>query len=616
MYKGGYSGKILRINLTGLTSSEEPVSLELATGFMGGVGFAFKYLYDELKPGVSALGPENKLIFAVGPLNATGAPCANRMAVASKSPLTGTIACALSGGQFPNELKRAGYDMLIVEGKAEKPTYISINDGNVRFHSAAKFSGIQTTDTQLFIKDELKDQNYRVACIGPAGEKLVPFATINNERRAAGRKGMGAVMGSKNLKAIAIRGNTKPAIANPDLFQQKRKVMLQAMKDSPMLYPTFSHTGTPVVVDVSTGLGILPITNWAGTGQTDMVPSIGVNAQKAFTIDRAFCDDCMVGCSQVKMVDKGPYAGFLSEGPEFETVYSLGSNLGIDYLPAIIAGDRLCDEYGIDTVSAGVVIGFAMELFEKGILTTQDTAGIDLKFGNHRAMIEMLRQIAYKEGLGALLSEGTQKAALILGKDTYKYSISVKGLELPGYDVRGAKAHGLNMATAYNGADHCRGYAWQEIFDIPIPEKVDRFAIRGKGKLTKWNQDVRCATTDCATLCGFILDMGVTGIACQNTADLLTAATGIEFSPENVQQIGERVNNIAKLFNIREGFTRAQDSLPYRLMHEPIKDGASAGQLISQADLDLMLDEYYSARGWDINGIPTPAKLQELGLVQ
>jgi aldehyde:ferredoxin oxidoreductase len=614
MFKGGYAGKILRINLTTLTYSEESVTLELAAKYMGGVGFTFKYLYDELKPGTPALSPENKLIFAVGPLNATGAPCANRMAVASKSPLTGTIACSLSGGQFPNELKRAGYDMLIIEGKAEKPTYISINDGTVHFRNAAKFCGMQTTDTQLFIKDDLKDQNYRVACIGPAGEKLIPFATINNERRAAGRKGMGAVMGSKNLKAIAVRGTGKPAIANPELFQQKRKVMLQAMKDSPMLYPTFSHTGTPVVVDVSTGLGILPIKNWSSTGMADMVPSIGVNAQKAFITDRAFCDDCMVGCSQVKMVKEGPYAGFLSEGPEFETVYSLGSNLGIDYLPAVIAGDRLCDEYGIDTVSAGVVIGFAMELFEKGILTAKDTGGIELKFGNHPAMIEMLRQIAYKEGLGAILSEGTQKAAQKIGKDSYKYAIEIKGLELPGYDVRGAKAHGLNLATAYNGADHCRGYAWQEIFDIPIPEKVDRFAIAGKGRLTKWNQDVRCATTDCATLCGFILDMGVTGIACQNTADLLTAATGMEFSPEDVQQVGERVNNIAKLFNIREGFTRKQDSLPYRLIHEPLKGGASKGQKISQPDLDTMLDEYYSARGWDKNGNPTPAKLQELGL--
>jgi aldehyde:ferredoxin oxidoreductase len=615
MLKGGYAGKILRIDLSTLTYSEEPIPEELATGYLGGVGFAFKYLYDELQPSIQALDRKNKLIFAVGPLNATGVPCSNRMVVASKSPLTGTIAASFSGGRFPNEIKRSGYDMLIVEGKAEKPTYLYVNNGTVLFRSAEKLIGMGTTDTQLFIKDEMKDPSCRIACIGPAGEKLVLFACIVNERRAAGRKGLGAVMGSKNLKAIAIHGTGKPVIAHPELFKEKRKVMLQAMKDSHKLYPDFSHTGTPGVVDLTTGMGILATKNWSATGQVDMVPSIGVNAEKAYIVDRVFCDDCPVGCSQVKMVKEGPYSGFLSEGPEFETVFALGSNLGIDYFPAIIAGDRLCDEYGIDTVSAGVTIGFAMELFERGIITAKDTGGIELKFGNYKAMIEMLRQIAFKEGFGSILSDGTQKVATKLGKDTFKYAVNIKGLELPAYDVRGAKAHGLNLATAYNGADHCRGYAWQEIFDIPIPRKVNRFDTKGKGKLTKWNQDVRCAVADCATLCGFVLDMALTEIACQNTADLLTSATGIQFSAEKVQQVGERINNLARLFNMREGFTRKHDTFPYRLMNEPLKSGASAGQIINQMDLDQMLDEYYAARGWDNNGIPGLAKLKELGLL-
>jgi len=345
-----------------------------------------------------------------------------------------------------------------------------------------------------------------------------------------------------------------------------------------------------------------------------MVPRIGLDAQQAMKIMKVACADCPVGCSQVKMVTDGPYTGFLTEGPEFETTYSLGSAVGVDYFPAIIAGDRLCDEYGLDTISAGVTIGFAMELYERGILTKQDTGGLDLKFGNHEAMIEMLRQMAYREGLGAILCQGTKKAAQIIGKGSEKYAMHIKGLELPAYDVRGAKAHGLNYATAYNGADHNRGYAFQEIFGDPIPEKVDRLAIKGKGKLTKWNQDVRCVTCDCSTLCAFILDMGITKIACQNIADLVTAATGIPFTAEQIQQIGERVNNIARLFNGREGFSRRDDTFPARLMTEPIKEGASAGQLISQADLDAMLDEYYEARGWDKNGDPTAAKLRELGL--
>jgi aldehyde:ferredoxin oxidoreductase len=614
MIKGGYAGRILRIDLSSQTAKEEVVSEELAKKFLGGVGFAFKYLYDEIKPGTPPLAKENKLIFAVGPLTATGAPCTSRMAVAAKSPLTNTIANALSGGQFPAEMKRAGYDMIIVEGKAQKPTYVAIKGGEVSFRRAEKFSGMETTDTQLFIKEELGDLNFRVACIGPAGEKLVPMACIVNERRAAGRKGLGAVMGSKNLKAIAVRGHQRPAIADEANFKKARQAMNKAMRDSEVLYPLFAKDGTPMIIDDMTKMGIYSSKNWSATGEVDLVKEQGRDAQHAMIITKSHCADCPVGCTQVKLVNEGPYAGYLSEGPEFETTYSLGSTVGVGYLPAIIAADRLCDEYGIDTMSAGVTIGFAMELYERGILTKQDTGGLELKFGNHEAVIEMLRQIAYKEGLGAILGEGTKKAAQKIGKGSENYAMQIKGLELPAYDVRGAKAHGLNYATAYNGADHNRGYAFQEIFGIPVPEKVDRLAIQGKGRLTKWNQDVRTVTCDCAPMCAFILDMAVPGIACQNTADLVTAATGISFTADEIQQIGERVNNVARLFNGREGFSRKDDTFPRRLMTEPIKAGASAGQLISQADLDVMLDEYYEARGWDKDGKPTAAKLRELGL--
>ncbi|MBA7697345.1 hypothetical protein ES703_106010 [subsurface metagenome] len=255
-----------------------------------------------------------------------------------------------------------------------------------------------------------------------------------------------------------------------------------------------------------------------------------------------------------------------------------------------------------------------MELYEKGILTRKDTDGIDLKFGNHAAMIEMLRKIAHQEGLGALLGQGTKKAAEKIGKGTGDYAMQIKGLELPAYDVRGAKAHGLNYATSYTGADHNRGYAFQEIFDVPHPEKVDRLAIKGKGRLTKWNQDVRAVTCDCAPMCAFLLDMALPDIACQNTADLVNAASGMSFTAGEIQQIGERLNNIARLFNIGAGFTRKDDTFPKRLMTEPIKAGASKGQLISQKDLDEMLDEYYAVRGWDKDGTPTAAKLKELGL--
>ena len=614
MYRGGYAGKILRVNLSNKTAKEEALPEELVKNYLGGAGFAIKYLYDEVKPGTDALDKANKLIFAVGPLTATGASCASRMAVVAKSPLTNAVGMALSGGQFPAEMKRAGYDMIIIEGKADKPTYITIKDGEVRFRSAEKLSGMETTDTQLVIKDELGDQNYRIACIGPAGEKLGLMACIVNERRAAGRKGLGAVMGSKNLKAIAIRGTKKPAVVDAEAFKKARQTMNKAMKDSDVLYPAFSKSGTPMVVDATSAMGIYPINNWSATGEIDMVKGLGDEAQAKMIVNKTHCSDCPVGCSQIKLVTSGPYAGYMSEGPEYETTYSLGSTLGIDYLPAVIAADRVCDEYGLDTMSAGVVIGFAMELYEKGILTKRDTDGLELKFGNHSILLEMLRKIAYQEGLGNILAEGTKRAAEKIGKGSEAYAMHVKGLELPAYDVRGAKAHGLNYATAYTGADHNRGYAFQEIFDTPVPEKVDRLAIKGKGKLTKWNQDVRSVTCDCAPMCAFLLDMAVPEIACQNTADLVNAAAGTDFTPEEIEKIGERINNIARLFNIGEGFTRKDDTFPKRLMTEAIKKGASKGQLISQADLDVMLDEYYTARGWAKDGTPTAAKLKELGI--
>jgi len=614
MFKGGYTGKILRVDLSSLSAKEEKLPDALVKNYLGGAGFAIKYLYDELKPRTPALDKNNKLIFAVGPLTATGAPCASRMAVVAKSPLTGAVGMALSGGQFPSEMKMAGYDIIIIEGRAEKPIYIAIKDGKVQFRSAAKIAGMMTTDTQLFIKEELRDQNYRIACIGPAGERRVLMACIVNERRAAGRKGLGAVMGSKNLKAIAIRGTKRPAIADAKAFKKARAAMLKNMKDSPVLYPQFSKAGTPMVVDPMTEMGIFSTKNWSATGQISMIKGLGKETQDTMIINRNPCNDCPVGCSQVKMVKTGPYAGYLSEGPEFETTYSLGSTVGVDYLPAVIAADRLCDEYGIDTISAGVSIGWAMELYEKGILTKKDTDGLDLKFGNHAAVIEMLRKITYQEGLGALLGQGTKKAAAKIGKGTSDYAMQIKGLEMPAYDIRGAKAHGLNYATSYTGADHNRGYAFQEIFDIPIPEKVDRNAIKGKGRLTKWNQDTRAVTCDCATMCAFLLDMAVPAVACQNTADLINAAAGTNFTSAEIEKIGERLNNIARLFNIAEGFTRKDDTFPKRILTESIKAGASKGQLISQKDLDEMLDEYYMERGWDKNGKPTPAKLKELGI--
>jgi aldehyde:ferredoxin oxidoreductase len=615
MYSGGYTGKILRINLNDKTSKEEELPLETAKNFIGGAGLGIKYLFDEVKPKTDPLGPDNKLIFAPGPFTGTNIPCASRMAVTGKSPQTGAVGMALSGGQFPAELKFAGWDAIILEGKADKPTYISIKNKSVSFHDAGGVWGTMTTDCQQIIKDKLGDQNTRICCIGPAGEHLSRIACIINERRAIGRKGLGAVMGSKNLKAIAVRGTGTVGITSQEKYKTARNSMLKAMKESPVLYSQFAVAGTPMVVDLTGAMGILSSKNWSGTGEYVPVEGLGLDEQNAHKIGKEHCYSCPVACSQMKLAKSGPYAGILSEGPEFETIYSFGSCLGIDNLDAVIAADRLSDELGMDTISAGVTIGFAMELFEKGILTVKDTDGMELKFGNDAAMMTMLRMMAYRTGIGDILADGSKAAAEKIGKGSEKYAMHIKGLELPAYDVRGAKAHGLSYATAYTGADHNRGYAFQEIFGIPVPWEVDRFAIEGKGKLTKWNQDIRAATCDCPTMCAFLMDTALPGNAPQNTADLMEAVTGLKFTPEEVEKVGERLNNLAKIFNVREGFTRADDTFPERLMTEPLKAGASKGQVISKGDLDNMLEEYYSERKWDIKtGIPTRQKLTELGL--
>jgi aldehyde:ferredoxin oxidoreductase len=391
--------------------------------------------------------------------------------------------------------------------------------------------------------------------------------------------------------------------------------LLKAFKDSPVLYPEFSHHGTTMVTDLTGAMGVLPAKNWTATGEFVPVEGIGRDALASRKVGRERCHDCPVGCSQLRVAEKGPYAGILTEGPDFETVYALGSGVGIDEADPIIAADRLADELGLDTISAGGTIAFAMELFEKGIISLEETDGIELRFGNDEAMMKVLRKIAFRDGFGDLLADGSLAAAKRIGKGTEKYAMHVKGLELPGYDVRALKAHGLGYATAYTGADHCRGYAFQEVFGVPIPWEVDRFATEDKGKLTIWNQDVRAATLDCAPMCAFLLDMAVPDTACQNTAALMEGVTGLSFTPEEVMEVGERVNNLARAFNVREGFTRADDTLPERLMTEPLQEGASKGHVISREDLDTMLDEYYSLRGWDVEtGTPTRAKLTEPGL--
>lgn len=608
---GGWFGKLLRVNLSSQTSVVEDIPEDVLKTYVGGATLGAKLLYDELAAGIDPLSPENKLIYTTGPLTGTDSPCASRLNIATKSPLTGTVTNSLSGGYFPVEFKWTGFDVVIIEGKAAEPVYLVIRDGKVSFYSAKKLWGLSTFDTQLLIKEKLKDQAVRISCIGPAGENLSMMAAIINEARAAGRKGVGAVMGSKNLKAVVVRGTTPVPIADPDVFKSGVRRVLKGLKASPMAYPVFSKAGSVCASEPVCAVGCLPSNNWQNDKDIDWVECIGSKGLEETDQNVNPCYRCPVACSQVRMARRGKYAGMMTEGPEFETVYSLGSNLGITDPNAIIVGDRLCDELGLDTISAGVCIGMAMELVEKGLLEDQD--GLGLRFGNDDASMRMLRDMAHRQGqMGQLFADGTKRAAEKLGEAFMHYSIQVKGLELPAYDVRGFKAHGLNYATCYTGADHNKGYSIQEVFGTPVPHPVERLDLEGKGKLTKFNQDF-AGLFDTLTFCEFPA-IFIPDIFQEVAAEMLTGATGLTFSAQDMWDVGERLNNLCRMFNLREGFSRKDDTLPARLMTEPLKFGLSKGEKISQEDLDFMLDEYYAARGWTKDGTPTPEKLAELQL--
>lgn len=535
---------------------------------------------------------------------------------------------ATSGGHFPAEMKFAGFDAIVISGQAVEPTYLVVKDGEVSFRSAERLWGTCTTDCQIFIKEELGDHNFRVACVGPSGEQRSLIACIINERRAMGRKGLGAVMGAKRLKAIAVRGSGELPIADPRRYGAARRELLKQFKTSPTLYPGLSKYGTSTVVDTACELGIFPANNYSATGLFTPIEEIGYETQAEDIIRRNPCYNCPVACSQVRLARSGQFIGALTEGPEFESSWSLGGDTGVSDVSSLYLADRLCDEYGLDTISTGATIAFAMELFERGIISSEETDGLELRFGNHQAMIEMIHRIARRQGFGEVLADGAVAAARQIGRGSEYYVMHVKGLELPGYDVRGAKAHGLNYATAYVGADHNRGYAAQEIFGSSIPLAVDRFALEGKAELCKWNQVMKTALCDCPTFCAFLLSDGVAflrpteqGLSTElserrvgDLVELISAATGIEYSARELIDIGERVNTLGRCFNLREGFSRGDDYLPHRLAEEPIPGGPSEGHRTSRDDQDGLLDRYYEVYGYDRRGVPTRERLRYLEL--
>ncbi len=607
---GGHKNRLLRVNLTNRALSEESLSKDLIHDYIGGRGFGARLLYDELKPGIYPLGEENKLIFVAGPLAGTNAQAFSRWKVFFKSPLTDTYGMSCCGGHLAAELKFAGFDGIIVEGAADQPVYLWVHDGKYELRDATYLWGLRCDDTHILIREELGDPRIRIACIGPAGEQGVKYSGIFSDRRTAGRGGAGAVMGAKKLKAIATRGNEKVELADAEGFRTAVREQINAYK-APPSFESFSRQGTQAMVElISDVYGMYPTKNFQ-VGVLPGAQEVGAIAYDRLRVRKTTCYACMIHCGSITKMGTGRHAGAWSEGPEYETIWSFSGQIGVSDIGLTIAADRLCDELGLDTISTGNIIGFAYELYERGLITKKDTGGIELTFGNTEPVLQLIRQIAYREGLGDLLADGVCEAARRIGKGAEEYAMHVKGLELAGYDPRGAKAHGLNMLTANNGGDHESGFASQELFNSSVPKKAKRLTIENKGELTKWNQDITSFMST-GIVCAFAISNGF--ITPEGYGKLVSAATGVKdfADPDYLWHIGERIFNLERMFNVREGFSRKDDVFPSRFTKVPMPAGPSAGQVF---EAERLLLDYYRARDWDMKtGIPTAAKLKELGL--
>ena len=609
----GYMGKILRVDLSQSKISQEAPSQDVLKKFLGGSGLATRYLFDEVPKGADPLGPENELIFMAGPLTGTPSPSGGRYEIVAKSPLTGFWGGGNSGGEWGVHLKRSGFDGIIFKGVAPQPVYLVIDAEKVELKDAKDIWGKSVSETTRLIKEK-HGEEFRVACIGIGGENKVRYACIMNDvYRAVGRCGLGAVMGSKRLKAIAVRGAKRAEAANKQAFTQVSRKNYDFANES-IMKMTLGVYGTSVVADMVNIKGGYPTKNWQ-TGVFSGIEEInGVAITDKLLTARKACYSCPIACGRITEVKTGKYA-YQGEGPEYECVGAFGGMCGNNDLEAISYITLLSGEYGVDCISAGSTIAFAMECYEKGILTKSETDGLELKFGDPEVTLQLLHKIAKREGIGDLLAEGTKRVSEKLGRGTQSFAMHVKGLEMPAYDSRAAKITGLSYATANRGGDHITAYAQGPTFmDIPfmvVEESKIEDALVENPKEAKVVKDMEDAFTvfDCMGTCK---NMGMC-LTAEDWVDMITNYVGWKFDVADFRKLGERVYNLARAFNIREGLTRADDTLPKRLLEEPLPEGLAKGHRIEH--LAEMLDAYYEFRGWDKEtGKPTPGKLRELGL--
>ncbi|MBS7642002.1 aldehyde ferredoxin oxidoreductase family protein [Candidatus Bathyarchaeota archaeon] len=572
--------------------------------WLGATGIGIKLLMDYQEPRIDPFHPCNPLVFTVGPFVGTMVPCSSRYGVFAKSPLSNLLGEAYSAGFWCLEFKRAGYDALVVKGKADRPLYLYIEDDTVHFLDASHLWGKTTWETEDTIRRELGDHEVRVASIGPAGENLVRFACIMNDRyRAAGRTGLGAVMGSKNIKAIAVRGTGAVEVAEPKTLQEKCLELYHRLQGpATTKYRTLGTSANILVLNTAAAL---PTRNYREAMFDGALQVSGETLNEMFVAKIQACPSCPMRCEHVAEVKDGKFKG-TTVRVEYESLWALGPYCGVRELDAVIKAIELCDLYGMDAISTGVVIGFVMECFSRGLISREDTGGVALEFGNSEALLTMIEQIAFRENLGSILAEGVKRASEKIS-GSIDFAMHVKGVEMTGYDVRGLKTAALGYAVSRRGAHHQTHGAYS--FDLS--GKVDRFkAERGRGKLVAESEDIYIVY-DSLPLCKFTR---AAWKGLEEIAYIYNLVTGFQFSAADLLKSAERISNLARIYNMREGLTWMDDTLPPRVMKDPIPEGLAKGSKVAPEELRMLILDYYEARGWDSEGVPRPSKLLELGI--
>ena len=594
-----YNLKMLRVNLTANTVKTEVLDEALAKKFIGGRGLGTKILYDEGIAKVEPLSPENKIIFINGPLTGTNVPTGGRYMVVTKSPLTGMIASSNSGGVWGARLKYAGYDAIIVEGKSKTPVYLSIKDDKVEILPAEDIWGKETLKVEEILKEK-HGKEASVLNIGPAGEQMFELACIMNEGdRAAGRSGVGAVMGSKLLKAIVVSATR--TLIEPNDKEKLREVVTGALtkiRENGVTGTGLPTYGTAVLVNIVNNIGSFPTRNWQESYFAEADKTGGESLKEKYLVKQGYCHRCPIGCGRIVNLD-----GKIVGGPEYEPIWAYGANCNIDDLHAITLANFWCNELGLDAISTPTTIAAAMELYQKGYITEADCGGVPLVWGSAEAIVEWTKHMGYGDNkLGRLMASGSWRLCSHYGVP--EFSMSVKKQEMPAYDARGIQGIGITYATSNRGGCHVRGYMISPEV-LGLPEPLDRFSTEGKATWTKIFQDLTAVIDSCG-MCLFTSF----AIGAPEYAGMLNAATGTTYDVAGVLEAGERIYNLERLFNKEAGMVAADDTLPKRLLEEPIPDGPSKGEV---SKLNVTLPQYYEVRGWK-DAFPTDETLERLGL--